>query len=194
VEHAEEAEAVTRRVAEQIDRIAAWSGARQRAWSEYYQYVHRFLRDVVRIDPARVLTHRLREQLSGSAAKGFALRVASAPPMRLLRSVQPPVDQRPPVRRRSADRERAVADAPTHDPNEKLEADVRRTVDGGARGLAEVTALLTREMPLGERYVAVGRIALAVSRVCRPLASAERPWVSVADDLVIEEWAVPEAS
>jgi len=33
-----------------------------------------------------------------------------------------------------------------------------------------------------------------VARVCRPLTTADRPWVSVADDLVIEEWAVPEAS
>ena len=29
------------------------AGARQRAWSEYYQYVHRYLRDVVRLDPDR---------------------------------------------------------------------------------------------------------------------------------------------
>jgi chromosome partition protein MukF len=191
---AEEAEAVTRRVSEQIDRIAAWSGARQRAWSEYYQYVHRFLRDVVRIDPARVLTHRLREQISGATGRNFALRVASAAPIRLLREVQPPVEQRPAVRRRSGERERAVTDTPSTDPQSKLDADVRAALDAGARGLAEVTALLTRDMPVGERYVAVGRIALAVTRVCRPLTMAERPWVPVGDELVIEEWAVPEAS
>lgn len=191
---AEEAEAVTRRVGEQIDRIAAWSGARQRAWSEYYQYVHRFLRDVVRIDPARVLTHRLREQLSGATGRNFALRVASAAPIRLLREVPPPVEPRPPVRRRSGERERAVTDTPSTDPQAKLDADVRGALDEGARGLAEVTAQLTRDMPIGERYVAVGRIALAVTRVCRPLTMAERPWVPVGDELVIEEWAVPEAS
>jgi chromosome partition protein MukF len=189
-----EAEAVARRVGEQVDRISAWSGARQRAWSEYYQYVHRFLRDVVRIDPTRVLTHRLREQLSGAGCKGFALRVAAAPPIRLLRGVQPPREERPPVRRRSGERERTLTDAPPVDPQAKLDADVRAAVQGGARGLAEVTDLLTRDMPAGERYVAAGRIALAVARVCRPLTAAERPWVLVADDLVIEEWAVPEAS
>ena len=36
-----------RRAADQIDRIAAWSSGRQKSWSDYYQYVHRFLRDVV---------------------------------------------------------------------------------------------------------------------------------------------------
>ncbi|MGA2449983.1 MAG: condensin subunit MukF [Polyangiaceae bacterium] len=191
---AAEAEAATRRVVEQIDRIAAWSGARQRAWSEYYQYVHRFLRDVVRIDPTRVLTHRLREQLTGSAGEGFALRVASAASIRLLRPVRPPAEGRPPVRRRSGEPETTVTDVASVDPQAKLDTDVRAAVDGGARSLAEVTALLTAGMPPGERYVAAGRIALAVARVCRPLTTADRPWVSVADDLVIEEWAVPEAS
>jgi chromosome partition protein MukF len=191
---AEEAEGVARRVGEHIDRIAAWSGARQRAWSEYYQYVHRFLRDVVRLDPARVLTHRLREQLSGSGGRAFALRVASAPPVRLLRTVQPPSGERPPVRRRAAERERAVVDAAADDPQARLEASVRSAVERGARGLAEVTSQVTREMLETERYVAVGRIALAVSRVCKPVATAERDWVAVSENLVIEEWTVPEAS
>jgi hypothetical protein len=40
-EQAESEEAV-QRVIEHVDRIAAWGGARQRAWSDYYQYVHRY--------------------------------------------------------------------------------------------------------------------------------------------------------
>jgi chromosome partition protein MukF len=192
--HADEAEAVAVRVGEQLDRIAAWSGARQRAWSEYYQYVHRFLRDVVRLDPTRVLTHRLREQISGGTAKGYALRIAAAPPIRLLRSVQAPVAERPAVRRRSAERDAPVADAPACDPQAKVDADVRAALDGGARGLAEVTTMLTRDVPEPDRYVAVGRIAQSVARACRPVASAERPWIPAADNLVIEEWTVPEAS
>ena len=60
------------RLMDQIDRIVAWGAARQRAWSEYFQYVHRYLRDVVRLDPTRALTQRLREQLAGSGRR-FAL-------------------------------------------------------------------------------------------------------------------------
>ncbi|HYO98115.1 MAG TPA: condensin subunit MukF, partial [Polyangiaceae bacterium] len=78
-----EAEQATRAVGDQIDRIVAWGSARQRAWSEYYQYVHRYLRDVVRLDPSRTLVHRLREQLAGRRGRRFGLKVAAAPGIRL---------------------------------------------------------------------------------------------------------------
>src|SRR5262249_40359124 len=77
-----DAEGAVRAVVDQVDRIAAWGSARQRAWSEYYQYVHRYLRDVVRLDPTRTLTQRLREHLAGKSGKAFALTVAAAPPIR----------------------------------------------------------------------------------------------------------------
>src|SRR5262249_26210409 len=47
------AEAAAHRVIDQVDRIAAWGSARPRAWSGYFQYVHRYPRDLVRLDPAR---------------------------------------------------------------------------------------------------------------------------------------------
>ncbi len=91
---------------EHVDRIAAWGGARQRAWSEYYQYVHRFLRDVVRLDPERALSQRLRDQVAGWTSTPFHLLVAAAPPIRLLRPLGSSVE-RPPVTRRRTDREAA---------------------------------------------------------------------------------------
>jgi chromosome partition protein MukF len=57
------------RLSEQLDRIGAWGSARQQAWSEYYQYVHRYLRDVVRLDPTRALTERLRAELGARAGR-----------------------------------------------------------------------------------------------------------------------------
>ncbi|HEX8113781.1 MAG TPA: hypothetical protein VF516_38885, partial [Kofleriaceae bacterium] len=80
------AEAAAHRVIDQVDRIAAWGSARQRAWSEYFQYVHRYLRDVVRLDPTRALLQRLRDQLAGAGPR-FALAYAGAPPIRILRTV-----------------------------------------------------------------------------------------------------------
>src|SRR6185369_15649223 len=89
----DEAEQAVQRVIEHVDRIAAWGGARQRAWSEYYQYVHRYLRDVVRLDPDRALSQRLREQLASWTTRPFHLLVAHAPSIRLLRPLEARVDR-----------------------------------------------------------------------------------------------------
>ena len=60
-EQAESEEAV-QRVIEHVDRIAAWGGARQRAWSDYYQYVHRST-DLGFIDSVDDVMIRLRPAL-----------------------------------------------------------------------------------------------------------------------------------
>jgi chromosome partition protein MukF len=185
---AEEAEAAARNVMDQVDRIAAWGAARQRAWSEYYQFVHRFLRDVVRLDPTRVLTHRLREMLAGRSGRPFALTVAAAPPIRLLRAVVPPPDARPPVKRRKKEKEEGLVEVAAEDPQARLESDVRAAMAAGARGLHDITQRLTEGLEPGARFAAAGKIAHAVARVGRPDASAERPWLPVDAALQIEEW------
>jgi chromosome partition protein MukF len=188
---AEEASEATRAVVEQVDRIAAWGAARQRAWSGYYQYVHRFLRDVVRLDPSRVITHRVRERLAGKNGQPFALAVAAAPALRLLRDVEAPPGERPPVRRRRPEPEPALAPLPVEDPQERLDTDVRAALAAGARGLGDVTARLTGDLPAGDRFVAAGRIAQTIARLSHPDARAERPWVPVDAGLAIEEWTLP---
>jgi chromosome partition protein MukF len=185
-----DAEHAVRRAMEQVDRIGAWGSARQRAWSEYYQYVHRFLRDVVRLDPSRALAQRLRELLSGKSGRPHALRVAAAPPLRLLRPVEN-LGERPPVRRPRKEREKPPAQEPAEDPQALLEARVRSVMKGGAQGLVEVTRELTAELEAAQRFAAAGRIAQAVAGVCHAEADVERPWVPVRDDLVVEEWRVP---
>jgi len=189
-----DAESAARAVMDQIDRIAAWGAARQRAWSEYYQYVHRYLRDVVRLDPARTLTHRLREHLAGKAGKAFALMIASAPPIRLLRDVELPPDEKPPVRRPRKERDPGLVEAPAlESPQSKLEAHVQRALDDGARALVEVTERVIAEVAEEERFVTTGRVAHAVASLAHPHAAAERAWVPVQGGLIIEEWTVPGA-
>ena len=196
VDEARDAEEASRAIVEQVDRIAAWGAARQRAWSDYYQYVHRFLRDVVRLDPARVITHRVRESLASQGGQLFALTVAAAPPMRLLRDVEAPSGERPPVRRRRPEADSVLAEEPAEDPQTKLDTDVRAAIAAGARGLSDVTTRLAGRLPAAERFVAAGRIAQTTARVSRPDARAERAWVAIdvaADGgLVIEEWTLPE--
>jgi len=188
----QDAEETCRVIADQVDRIAAWGAARQRAWSGYYQYVLRFLRDIVRIDPSRVTTHRVRERLAGQGGRPFALMVAAAPAPRLLRDVEPPAGERPPVRRRRPKPEPALSEEPAEDPQTKLDTDVRAVMASGVRGLGELTTRLTSELPESQRFVAAGRIAYTAARVSRPDARAERPWVPIEGGLEIEEWTLGE--
>jgi chromosome partition protein MukF len=187
-----EAEAAAHRLIDQVDRIAAWGSARQRAWSEYFQYVHRYLRDVVRLDPTRALTQRLREQLAGNGRR-FALAYAGAPPLRILRQTAA-VRDRPPVVRPHATRDREpVADAGV-DPLVALDAKVQRALDGGAAALSAVTTEVTAELTGPERFVEAGRVASAAARLAHAQAELERPWVAVAGELEIEDWKLARAA
>src|SRR5450432_2121538 len=129
---AERAEAAVQRVMEQVDRISAWGSARQRAWSEYYQYVHRYLCDVVRLDPSRALIERLREQLSLHAARPFALSVAAARAPRLLREIEPFQDDNPKVSRPRSEREKAPTTTDVPDPHAIVEALVQGALARGS--------------------------------------------------------------
>ncbi len=182
----QEAESVAHRLMDQIDRSVAWGTARQRAWSEYFQYVHRYLRDVVRLDPTRALTQRLREQLAGNGAK-FALSYASAQPMRILRTVAPARDQ-PPVTRPRAPRDREPVTEAAADPQAVLAEKVKRALVEGARTLSSVTTQVTADVPPSDRFIEAGRIAHTVAQLARVHAEVERPWVAVDDGLEVEEW------
>lgn len=183
------AEAVTQRVMGQIDRVAAWGAARQEAWSEYYEYVHRFLRDVVRLDPARALTQRLREQLSGHAAAPFSLTVAEAPPLRVLRNVVPPAPPAP-VRRPRTERTPKLEQVASENPLDALSAQVRLALDAGASALSHVTARVVDSLPPEQGFASAGKIAELAAQLGRPEATRERPWVPVRDGLVIEDWHI----
>jgi len=185
---AESVRAVLDRLIDQVDRIGAWGSVRQRSWSEYYEYVHGYLRDVVRLDPARALTQRLRNQLAAHSGRPFTLVVAAATPHRALRPIarlEPP----PPVRRPVADREREPGEEkPTIDPFEALETLVRAELAGGVSGLSELTARLTERVPPEERFLLAGRIAQVLAKLIRPLSERERPWVAIDEALTIEQW------
>lgn len=183
-----EAEAAAHRLMDQVDRITAWGSARQRAWSEYFQYVHRYLRDVVRLDPTRALMQRLRDQLAGAGRK-FALAYAGAPAIRVLRTVAALPD-RPPVVRPRAPREQEPAPDVGEDPQVILDGKVARALEGGAQALSVVTGEVTADLAGAERFVEAGRIAQTVARLARPASAIERPWVAVGEDLEIEDWTI----
>jgi chromosome partition protein MukF len=147
------------RVIEHVDRIAAWGSARQRAWSEYYQYVHRYLRDVVRLDPDRALSQRLRDQLAAWPLRPFHLLVAHAASIRLLRPLESRVE-RPAVARPRVDRESSPEWVDAENVLADIEALVAKAVKDGAHTLADVTSRVlytgwTLQKPRWRRIVAL---------------------------------------
>jgi len=186
---APEVDAACHRLSEQLDRIGAWGSARQQAWSEYYQYVHRYLRDVVRLDPTRALTERLRAQLQGRAGRSFALVVAAQPPLLVPRDVTLP-SERPPVERPRAERERPLAEAVPDDRERALAESVHAALDDGARTLSAVTQAVVERLPAGERFASAGRVAEAVTKLASAESAHERPWQQVDEGIWIEEWSL----
>jgi chromosome partition protein MukF len=184
----EAAEAV-QRVIEHVDRIAVWGAARQRAWSEYYQHVHRYLRDVVRLDPDRALSQRLRDQLAAWPSRRFHLLVANAPSIRLLRQLEACVE-RPPVARPRANRETELEWVDAENMLAGIEAAAAMAVDNGARTLGDVTSAILRVVPEATQYAATGRVAEVVARIAVVDAKHERPWTLVHEALEIEDWSV----
>jgi chromosome partition protein MukF len=186
-----DAAAACSRLMDQVDRITAWGSARQRAFSDYFQYVHRYLRDVVRLDPARALTQRLRDQLAGRGAR-FALTYAASGPLTLLRSVTS-VPDKPPVLRPRAARERELAADSGEDREAVLDHKVREALAGGASALSQLTRAVTEELPVAERFLEAGRVAHSAARHAHAKSAVDRPWVPAGEGLLIEEWSLERA-
>jgi chromosome partition protein MukF len=185
---AREAEAATQRVSEHVDRVAAWGSARQQAWSDYYQYVQRYLRHVVRLDPDRALSQRLRDQLSNWVANPFSLAVADAPSIRLLRDLDNKVE-RPPVTRPRRNRELPIEELPADPTPVALEALVHEALKGGATSLAGVLERVLPHIEPDEQFRAIGQVTELVGTEARIHAPRERAWVSVPGEFEVEDWA-----
>lgn len=184
-----ESEEAVQQVIEHVDRIAAWGGARQRAWSDYYQYIHRYLRDVVRLDPDRALSQRLRDQVANWPSMPFNLLVAAAPPMRLLRPINSGVE-RPAVVRPRTDRETTPDLVDSEDERLDIGNRVEEALAAGAESLAEVTEWVLPSFPHHARYAITGRVADILARVTRIRSDYERPWRTVTPTLELENWDV----
>lgn len=184
-----ETEEAAQRVGDQVDRMVAWGASRQQAWSGYYQYVHRFLRDVVRLDPDRALSQRLLEQIRGWPSRPFVMIVAADARIRLPRSVSVR-GQRSIVGRPRQDRERDVSTDVTPDNALDLEALVQEALSNDAANLAAVTRQVLLRIDEPERYRSVGRIAAIVARLRIHRTARERPWVPVTDSVEIEDWSL----
>ena len=186
----DEAQEAIEQVSQHVERVAAWGKARQSAWSAFYQQIHAFLRDVVRLDPNRALSKRLRDQIAGWPFQPFFLAVARGDPIRLLRPMESKVES-PPVTRARTDRTIKIVDVLPEDGELDLDALVAEALQSGASTLAEVTEQILPQYPEVDRYLVTGRVAEAVARLRRVAVDPERPWQRVAVGLEIEDWRIP---
>ncbi|MDW7710786.1 MAG: hypothetical protein SCH98_09945 [Deferrisomatales bacterium] len=185
---ADEAALQAQKVQEHLDRVTAWGGDRQRAWSDYYQFVQRYLRGVVRLDPDRAVSQRLRDQLVAWLDKPFALNAAQEPSIRLLRDDQAKVD-RPPVTRPRRDRECAPEVVPPDPAPVALEERVDAALADGLASLVAVTAQVLQVVPGPERYRTAGRTAELVAARARVSSPLERSWERLdALDMELQDW------
>lgn len=182
-----EAEESAQQVEDQVARMAAWGRSRQQAWSSFYQYVHRFLRDVVRLDPDRAISQRLLEMIRAWPQKPFSFVVAFDCTIRLLRPTTVSGD-RPPVGRPREEWERAPSLIESEESRVAIENLVQTAVKDGASSLAAITRKVITQLADNERYPAIGRIAAITARLCIPRAPQERSWVPVGSALEIEDW------
>ena len=184
---ASEAEESAQQVEDQVARMAAWGRSRQQAWSSFYQYVHRFLRDVVRLDPDRAISQRLLELIRVWPQKPFSFVVASDCTIRLLRPLNA-LGDRPPVGRPRDDWERAPSLVEAQEFRVAIDSLVEAALRDGPSSLAAVTRKIIAQLEENERYPAIGRIAAITARLCIPRAPRERSWVPVGSALEIEDW------
>jgi chromosome partition protein MukF len=189
---------------EQVDRVAAWGASRQRAWSDYYRYVQRFLRDVVRLDPGRALSQRLREQLrhylpeaataddTRPTGGSFTFVCSDDMPLPLLR-VPDMRAERPAVTRPVAEHERPLEEVVADVTPIEIDKKTRELLGRHPGGLAEVVRDVVALLPPDERYRSVGRVAAICAADTRITRVHERPWVVAgpvgeSHSLVVEEW------
>jgi len=199
-----EASRATQQLADQVDRVAAWGASRQRAWSDYYRYVQRFLRDVVRLDPGRALSQRLRDQLRtflpeaepGEQTGGHFAFIAAAPiPLPLLR-VPDMRAERPPVTRPVGSHDQPLAEVVADVAPLEIEAKARELLAKRPAGLSDIIREIVGLLPEPDRYRTVGRITSICAVDTRIGHDHERPWVPVDEigqvgerhSLVVEEW------
>jgi len=184
-----DAERVASRVSDQVERVAGWGASRLKAWSDYFQFVQRYLRAVVRLDPNRAMSRKLREQLSRWDERPFYLVTAAEPALAVMREpeVKP---ERPSVVREARALDPTVVDVTAPYDDVPLRDRVRGLLGGRPGGLAEVVAPVLGEAPDAQRYRAVGRIAALVVEGAAVDPGVDRPWVRVSADLEIEDWAI----
>ena len=170
-----------------VARVAAWGTARQRAWSEFHQYLHGYIRNVVRLDPERAQSQRLRDRIGRWAERPYFLTAVHAVPCRVLRPIQARI-ARPPVARPRREHSATITKVTRDVRPFALKAAVTSALESGLTTLAAVLQVVLPEVAPDQRFVVIGRVDMLVAatryvRVARP-----RAWREVGYGLEVEDW------
>ena len=177
-------------LAEQIDRVAGWGASRQRAWSDYYQYVQRFLRDVVRLDPGRALSQRLRDHIRTYLDRPWCLTVSASLPVPQPRAPETMIE-RPAVTRPAGAGDVPIEEVDATPQGFDLDAEVAGLLQLKPSGLAEVLRRVLSALPPDDRYRDVGRAtALVAAKARLAAATSATRWTGVGFGLEVEDWGL----
>lgn len=178
-----------RKVSQELERVGGWGQERLEGWSEYFQYVHRYLRGIVRLDPDRGVTVRLRDGLKGWSNAPWFLVVADPLPYLHLREPES-FESSVPVTQPLADREPQPAEENASEPSIEASALAQAALGEGSVRLVE---LLRRTLPRAgdrERFAIAGRIAHALGSQGVVRYPRDEAWYAVLGDMEAQDWEV----
>jgi chromosome partition protein MukF len=181
-EHA--AEAAARNVAGRVAALTDWGRRRHETWSQYLQLMLGTLRAIIRLDPDRAMSQRLRDGIRAGTLPGYlTLPVVTRTAVLRDQKVAPerPEATRPRESEREPERVAPVVEV-------TVEQHVDDALGAGATTLTEVLRIVLPKTPDPDRYRAVGRVAQHLARSCRIDRSLEPDWTAVLDGLSVTDW------
>lgn len=184
---AERAERAISELVADLARLSGWAMKRHDEWSAYYQTMLQTLRSLVRLDPDRALTQRLRDSLQDWPDRPWTISVVPRLRIRVLRPVEHVVDRPLVEREHRAEDEVALVSAASTVPLESL---VLGAVERGAATLVAVLGEVLPEVPMEARFRDVGRVVEILATKTRVDTPLERAWVHFEDGLAVEDWRV----
>lgn len=179
-----EAEAAARAVSARVTALAEWGRKRHETWSQYLQLMLGTLRTIIRLDPDRAMSLRLRDGIRAGTLPGF-LTLPIPARTAVLR------DQRVAPDRPEATRPRASEREPLRVPpvlEKPLEYHVDLAVSAGANTLSAVLGAVLPGVAPADHYRAVGRIARHLACNHRIGRERDAAWTQVDFGLSITEW------
>jgi chromosome partition protein MukF len=143
-------------VRKQMERISEWGATRFSSFSEYYQAVHEFIRDVIQIDPGRAMRSRMKEGIKNFGSPAWTLNVSFQPPMLRLRD---PVLQaaKESVSRPSGEREIMMHDSAVEQTIfEKIREELSGRLD--REGRADIMTRLLPDYTTDQIYLLIAEV------------------------------------
>ena len=162
-----------------LDQLEQWGKERVSSWSQYYRRVNDFLQSIVRFDPNRELSQKLKEQIQEYPEKPWCLELIEPLVYRGLREIQYDQEKRRVVRMAPDAASQVVA--MDDDGNLVLDLmieEIKRALDlGEMLNLAEILKPFLENHPLEKVYPHVGTLIDLMLKEIKQRPEADTSWV-----------------